>query len=140
MESIDIGGCPSEEQCAQVGPDINYDGQALNRLECAAYIQALKNKFGNPPDDSRFVIHGNPHDFGTYYEVRFRFDPDNSDHASYAELVANGLAHWNEGNCWAPAVYDDKGQPLAIISNPKLWDMRTNPLRLYTLDEEKSAE
>ncbi len=82
MDHLDLGCAPSDEDCAQVGVDDNYEARA--RRECRALINQLKRMCGDPPPDARFRIMANPHDFGTYYSVVIDFDPNDEDAVAYA--------------------------------------------------------
>lgn len=126
MQYIEIGGSPASEPCAQTGAS-TYDFVEANRLECRAYIAGLRLKYGPPPEGGRFQVKGNPHDFGTYYEVRFIYPEDSPDGRAYADKVENGLATWAEVGMWAPVVYDDKGNFVHMIKDEELWMRDFNP-------------
>ena len=68
---VEISSTPAEEQCASVG-DENYS--AMAHQECRAFICQLRRQFGKEPGTARLVIGSNPHDLGTYYEVRCTFE------------------------------------------------------------------
>jgi len=82
MDHLDLGSAPSDEDCAQVGIDDNYEVRA--RRECRALINQLKRLCGDPPPAARFRIMANPHDFGTYYSVVIDFDSGDEAAAAYA--------------------------------------------------------
>ena len=82
MDHLDLGSAPSDEDCAQIGVDDNYEARA--RRECRALINQLKRMCGDPPPGTRFRIMANPHDFGTYYSVVIDFDPNDADAVAYA--------------------------------------------------------
>lgn len=90
-ECIEIGSSPAEEDCAQCGsPD--YSVRA--RRECRAYIEQLYRfldskgfKRDELPETFSLVVKANSHDFGTYYEVACRFDPDDELQSNLASLV-----------------------------------------------------
>jgi hypothetical protein len=82
MDHLDLGSAPSDEDCAQVGVDENYEARA--KRECRALINQFKRMCGDPPPDARFRIMANPHDFGTYYSVVIDFDPNDEDAVAYA--------------------------------------------------------
>jgi hypothetical protein len=84
MPTLDIGGTPAEESCAQIGPDQPADGPRLNRLECRAYILALRAKYGDEPPDCRLRVRSNAHDFGTYCEVAYDYPDDSAPGLAYA--------------------------------------------------------
>lgn len=78
---IFLGPCPAEENAAQVGdPDYARDA----KRQCRAYIQAIHEVCGREPEGARLVVMPQPHDYGTYYEVCVRFDPENEAAARYA--------------------------------------------------------
>lgn len=101
METIEIGSSPYGEDCAQVGQE-GYAEQA--RRECNAFIgqlyRLLESK-GFPrndlPDDFVLRIKGNPHEFGTYYEVVCRFNEENPVSWKVFEIL--------DGNC--PELWDE---------------------------------
>jgi hypothetical protein len=124
MAIIEIGGVPSEEDCVATG--VTENATSLNRLECRAYIEALRLKYGSEPEGAKLSTKGNPHDFGTFYEVVCRYDPEIKAAWEYAYLVENGLARWLDVGMWAPVMYD-RCQPVSIIRDPALWLRETNP-------------
>jgi hypothetical protein len=137
IATMPIGGTPCEEACAQTG--ITEDAQALNRLECRAYIVALTKHYGPPPTGAELRVKGNPHDFGTYYEVECRYDSTNRAAIDYACKVEAGLARWDDVRMWPPVQYDGS-QPLRILREPELWSMDTNPLCFSTVEQLKEAQ
>lgn len=97
---IEIGSSPVNEACAQVGTD-DYARKA--RIECSHFIQALRKKFGEEPDGARLYIKGNPHDFGTYYEVNCEYDDEKSESVDYAfKCEGEGPLTWAEVGMKAP--------------------------------------
>jgi hypothetical protein len=123
METCEIGGSPTEEDCAATGVTEGFD--ALNRLECAAYTVALQRKYGTAPDGIAFRVKENIHDFGSYYDVICRYNPEAPEAAEYATKVENGLATWDEVGMWAPVTYSGS-QPVHVIRDPDLWDRQLN--------------
>lgn len=77
---ISIGSTPNDEQCVQVGEENYYE---RSQLECKTYIKQLERVYGTPPPGSYFKTAGYPHDFGTYYEVEFRYTDDSEAHLEY---------------------------------------------------------
>ena len=126
MEILEIGGTPADEPCAQTAAT-NYEFSDLNRVECQAYVMALRRKYGEPPDGAEYLIKANPHDFGTYREVVIRFDPDIPAAVQYAEKVERGLSLWEEADMWPPVTYDDRGNAVNILRKPQSWDRTNNP-------------
>ncbi len=119
VETIEIGGVPANEACAQISP--KRDNSALNLLECQAYIAALKRVYGEPPEGASFRIKANHHEFGTYREVHFKYDPGIGIHRLYAIKVEQGLEHWRDARMSAPVQYDPRGnlefEPLFIAKS-----------------------
>lgn len=90
METLTIGCSPVDEPCAQVGQE-NYSRQA--RIECRAPINQLERTFPyTGPDGTAWLfIKSNPHDFGTYYEVEVKFDPECEEACDWAYLLEASL-------------------------------------------------
>lgn len=84
-EYLEIGPTPCEESCQQVGTP-GYDSVAAWN-ECSRYIELIDKCFGHPPYGASLRIKSNRHDFGTYYEVAVRYDPDNDLAVKYAFAV-----------------------------------------------------
>jgi hypothetical protein len=127
QDTVEIGGAPFEENCAQTGSK-QYDAYELNRLECRAYIVALKRKYGEPPDKALLRIRDYQHDFGTYCETVCRYDTDDEAAMAYATKVEKGLATWASVGMWPPVTYDETGRhAVHIIRKPDLWLKETNP-------------
>ena len=82
MDHLDLGSAPSDEHCAQIGVDDNYEVHA--RRECRALINQFKRLCVDPPPEACFRIMANPHDFGTYYSVAIHFNPESEDAVAYA--------------------------------------------------------
>lgn len=100
-ECIFIGVVPPEEECVQVGtPD--YARNA--RIECRAFIEAIRKVCGREPEGARLVVKGQAHDFTEkYYEVAVVFDADNQAAAEYADKVdRHHPATWEEAGMTAP--------------------------------------
>ncbi len=94
---VDIGSSPCDEECVQVEPTGAYV-QAM-REECRRYIDCIREHCGEEQGSAALRVKGNPHDFGTYYEVVCSYD-DND------ELGANYAYHVEEH---APARWDGTG-------------------------------
>jgi hypothetical protein len=77
-----LGSAPAEEECAQVG-DPNYP--EASKVECRAFIQAIKRVCGEPPDGAVLRVKSQTHDFGQYREVCVEFDGDNQAAVEYAD-------------------------------------------------------
>ena len=76
-----IGSSPCDEDCAQVGSEGYYERA---QAECRRFIELLRRTFGPEPEGAELFIKANLHDFGTYYEVACRFDPDAEAAVDYA--------------------------------------------------------
>lgn len=100
---LNIGSSPPEESCAQLSRD-HYDeyvGKA--KIECRAYIGALRKKLGNEPDGAALCIKSFPHDFGTYYEVVCYFDSKLEESVLYAfKCESEGPETWDEVGMTSP--------------------------------------
>jgi hypothetical protein len=66
----------------------NYD-PIKAREEARETIKLLCRKFGVPPAGSLLKVHANPHDFGSYYSIRFIFNDADDDHLEYLNRVEN---------------------------------------------------
>ena len=91
---IDIGPCPPDEECEQVGP--NYDSVKARR-QMDAYIRQLRRELGPEPEGARLAIKSHPHDFGSYSDVVCYYDTDNEAAAEYAfKCEGEGPANWDD--------------------------------------------
>lgn len=94
MEILSLGPVPYSEPCAQLGTP-NYSDTAWR--ECQAFVQQLLRQFGEPPSGAKLRISRNPHDFGSYFDVEVRFNPDSVEAVDWAFAVEDGLpARWDE--------------------------------------------
>ena len=93
-DHIELGPCPAEEDCAQVGtPDYGE----RSRQECARYIERLRQVLGPEPDGAALRVKSFTHDFGTYREVVCRYDDDNPDATAYAwRCEAEAPGRWED--------------------------------------------
>lgn len=87
MENLDVGPTPSDEDCAQIGDSDYYD---VAKSECRRYMTGLTLLFP-PPIDAYFKIQGNPHDYGVYFSVAGRFNPENNDHLNWCRNLERDL-------------------------------------------------
>lgn len=110
------GTIPYDERCAQVVSD---DYMKHSRMEAHAYIRQLIRTFGANPEGTRFVLAHNPHDLGTYIDIRFFYDDQDERHLAYMALVERGCAEWD-----------------AIAFH----ELKANGYHLETEDEETEAE
>lgn len=94
MAYTEFGPVPYDEQAAQSGTD-GYTPRA--RQECQRLIELLREKFGPEPEGVTLQIGSNPHDFGTYYDVRAVYaDGDERGHAYGLAIDANVPATWDD--------------------------------------------
>lgn len=108
-ETFTLGPCPAEEDTAQLGHTPDFE--TLNLLEVDCYQAALIARYGPPPPEARFKRQGSDHDFGRYYELALRFNPDDADAAAYATLVDEGIGRWFHAGFTAPVGYPDSTRP-----------------------------
>lgn len=83
-DSLEFETAPSDEPCAQVGSE-GYS--VFARLEAKALYQQILRMFGNPPEGLAIRLASAPHDFGSYYELKFSFDDENEAAVNYAFKV-----------------------------------------------------
>lgn len=111
-EKLTLGSVPSDEPCAQIGED-GYAQRA--RRECAIFRKQLERCYADAHEGlspaCQLVIVSNSHDFGTYYEVAAKFDPQKEE-----EIDA---AFWLEHN--APPNWDSEAR--AVLDNLKVKDL-----------------
>lgn len=81
-ETIYIGSCPEDEPVVHLSDHPDCQSDMLK--QCRLYREALRRKFGPEPEGARLVIKKNYHDFGTYYDVECRYDPNNKEATEYA--------------------------------------------------------
>lgn len=86
------GTTPYDERCAQVGSN---DYMKNARMEAHAYIRQLTRTFGANPEGTKFILANNPHDFGTYIDIRFFYDDENEAHLNFMKLIDEGCAEWD---------------------------------------------
>lgn len=90
MDYIEIGAVPYEEDCQQVGT-VGYNA-VLAKAEAQAFANQLKRIW----PDGDFRIKSNPHDFGSYYEVRAYYDQNDEHLTNIAyEAESNTPATWD---------------------------------------------
>lgn len=94
-ETYDIGPVPNEEVGEQLGENFNA-GRA--RFETEVYIRQLKREFGEPPEGARLRIGSNAHEYGTYLEARYVYDPKIKEHWDYFEKIESGCDKWDRGS------------------------------------------
>lgn len=109
-----IGPCPASEHCAQIG--VTEGAERLNRIECEAYIEALRKVYGPEPENAHYRIKFERHDFGRYCEVCIYFDVNDPEALAYASRAEFGLDTWDSAGMEPPFCYDDNNQPLGIAA------------------------
>jgi len=98
-DHLHVGPTPAEEECANIAEP---RGDVANRAECIAYRHALERFYGEPPNEARFGIKSQLHEFGSYREVVIYYNPDDELEAAYAFNVEAGLGTWAEAGMRAP--------------------------------------
>ena len=100
--TLDLGGAPWNEDCAQIGHTPNFD--LVNTAEAMLYRAALIAVAGSPPAGISLRIKANAHDFGIYRTVEASIDNDQDDgsHASYLETLETGIAFWHQAGFAPP--------------------------------------
>lgn len=114
LDHIYIGPCPANEDCAQIG--VTEGAARLNRIECEAYIEALRLVYGPEPEGAYFHIKTEQHDFGPYREVVCYYEDDKPEAVEYAFRAEFGLGTWAEAGMTAPVQYDRKSQPIGVAA------------------------
>jgi hypothetical protein len=95
-----LGSAPAEENCVEVG-DPDYSRKA--KVECRAYIEAIRKVCGREPEGARLSVKSNAHDYGVYYDVVVRFDGSNEAAAEYAyRCEGQGPTTWAASGMEAP--------------------------------------
>ncbi|MFH1141963.1 MAG: hypothetical protein V1724_09980 [Chloroflexota bacterium] len=79
---VSIGSSPCDEECVQVNERGDYHDAM--KTECRRFLDLIRKKLGPEPPGAHLGIKGNPHDFGTYYEVVCYYDDGDEEAAEYA--------------------------------------------------------
>ena len=114
MDYIYIGPSPADEPCAQ--PCVTEGAERLNKLECYAYIEALRKVYGPEPEGASLTIKRESHDFGDYFEVVCKYIESDDVATDYAYRLETGLGTWADAGMVAPVLYDDRSQPVGIAA------------------------
>lgn len=97
MAHITIASSPYGEDCAQLGTE-GYEIRA--RAECEALIAQLKRHYKASHSGRalpcRLVVASNPHDFGTYHDVRAIFEEDSPGETAAYWLESNTPEKWDD--------------------------------------------
>jgi hypothetical protein len=89
-----LGPVPFEEECIQVSPEVDYTEM---RNEVVKFVNLLKERFVNIPENAYFGIKRESHDFGTYFEAAVYWDTEDADSQAFAYFVESHLpATWTE--------------------------------------------
>lgn len=83
---IYIGCTPSEETCFPAG-------HPQARAEAALYKRMLESLYPAPAN-CYFSVKGQPHDFGTYYEVVAVYDDEDEVGLEWALQAESGADYW----------------------------------------------
>lgn len=105
--TIDLGGAPANEDCAQLG--ITPDFRAVNLFEVLSYRAAIIAVHGPPPEGCRLEPVSHRHDFGTYATLALIIQDDAplGPARNYADTVEDGLGNWHEAVMAPPVTYHD---------------------------------
>lgn len=106
MDYLYLGSTPYNEDCASLG--FTQDFKRINKLECVAYIEALRRVHGQEPESCEYGIKACNHDFGMYYDVVIFYDPENEESVDYAFKVEDGVAFWSDAGMTPPYVHASK--------------------------------
>ena len=114
LDHLNIGPCPTDEDCAQMG---RADYDLRSRAECAIFAAQLRRQFGEEPANARVVVKSFSHDFGYYREVCVRYSDQDEEAIAYAYRVENGHpAYWDAASLKA---LDDAGYPANLLIGPR---------------------
>ena len=89
---------------ATVAPVGDPDYARNAKLECKAYVEAIRKVCGKEPEGAKLTIKGQEHDFvERYYEVAVIYDGNNQAAAEYAAKVdREAPGAWEEAGMVAP--------------------------------------
>jgi hypothetical protein len=93
-----FGSVPCDEDCAQIGQDINFDSKNLG--ECSRFRSLLAKAYP-PPEGAYIQVKGEDHNFGRYREVVISQDESVSDEDQekinqWVEKISNHPSTWIE--------------------------------------------
>lgn len=90
---VQIGCTPSEESCLQVG----HCSGVQQRTECSIFKHQLERAFPEvlSCEGVSLRIKGEPHEFGTYYEVRAEFDTEEGGEIAF-RIESETPTEWDE--------------------------------------------
>jgi hypothetical protein len=118
IDYIYLGSSPANEPCAQT-TDPDYGVKALD--ECRRYRALLESTYSAAHDGQpcpvRLVVKGEPHDFGTYYEVVAKFsDGDRAALEAALWLEENSPVNWPEPTEKSLCVWEPAGCVMIVAS------------------------
>jgi len=91
-EYLNIGPCPSEEECVPIAA-----GSDAMKRECRRYIDLIILCLGNPPEGARLAVHREPYEYDAYYEVVCFYDPAQPESLDYAfKCESQGPTKWSD--------------------------------------------
>jgi hypothetical protein len=94
MDFVNIGSAPYGEDCVQVGEE---DYVRKSRIECRAFIKAIRKKLGPEVGTAKLCMKTFPHDFGNYVEVCCRYNGYDKEGEDYAFLCESSSPQtWEE--------------------------------------------
>lgn len=89
MQYFALGTAPPEEDSVQVRR--GHDYMPAMRTQAKRFMAALEKRWPDLPEDCRFKIVSNPHDFGSYLEVVIAY-PDEIGREDLRRVVSIGDA------------------------------------------------
>lgn len=91
-EYLEFDTAPCEENCVQV--DSKKDYMPEMRAEALRYVAMLEARFPNAPGE--FRVKSNPHDFGSYLEVRYYYNNEDENELNWAYFIEGNLpSRWD---------------------------------------------
>jgi hypothetical protein len=86
---LELSPTPTDEPCAMLGTE-GYSQRA--RLECRVFIHQLERTFPQAiAAGVTFRTASNPHDFGTYYEVRAHYNDEDESQTEWVFVIEGTL-------------------------------------------------
>jgi|GEM_PF-3597449 hypothetical protein len=123
-ETYVICSGPFEEDLAVVG---DPDFSERNLKECVVYAKQLAREFGEPPARSDLIVKSEIRDFGVFWTVAIRLDPESPEAVAYANRLENGSPRWDRISL------EELGHG-SVINNLDAWQAS-----LYTLIQHLNA-
>lgn len=106
ITTVELGGAPWQEDCAQVGQTPDFI--RVNDFEVRCYRAALIGLHGSPPEHCELRPRLNAHDFGSYRTLELAIGDQAAMRAAraYAERMEQGVATWLAAGMAAPVTYE----------------------------------